>query len=161
MSYSRAIILSVALHILLFLGLSRSNRHIHLAGDGSPVKVKLVDKGHEEGEKLKEEMAKKSDPKDEIIIPKTAKSTNVKSCDKSFGGVGIIISQLGRISYVASGYPADKAGVLAGDIVLFPTDTKDIKGVVGTEVELMILRGEDTMRFNMIRETICIGMVPN
>jgi len=92
-----------------------------------------------------------------------------------FGGIGIRISEdpdgYLQVANVISGYPADKAGMLAGDLIV-AIDGVDIKGQgleaadkirgePGTEVVLTVKRQgvEGTLTFKLVRELIEVTSV--
>jgi carboxyl-terminal processing protease len=87
----------------------------------------------------------------------------------SFGGIGIQISTdtEGRIVVIApiEGTPGQRQGIMSGDRILMVNDvdlrgmTQDeavklMRGEPGTRVILTILRGTETIRFDIIRELI-------
>jgi carboxyl-terminal processing protease len=92
-----------------------------------------------------------------------------------YGGVGALIRTEGRYSVITEpyeGYPAHKAGLIAGDIIL-AIDGKSIegksndevskflKGQAGTKIELKIRReGTEDFTKELIREEIKIKDVP-
>jgi C-terminal processing protease CtpA/Prc len=108
----------------------------------------------------------------DIILeePKTGRFKNKKTkfkktkykerdCGKNpwFGGIGILISydmqNTGfRVLTVYKGYPADKYGILEGDLIL---NQESIEGEPGTDVDINIRRGDKTMTINVTREKIC------
>lgn len=93
----------------------------------------------------------------------------------SYGGIGAVFSQnlttgLITVSQVYEGYPAYKSGILPQDI-LYKVDGEEvagqdisvvvtkIKGEVGKEVTLSVLRGEEELDFTMQCEMIEIQTV--
>lgn len=94
----------------------------------------------------------------------------------NFSGVGmeIGINDQGILTVIAplKGTPADKAGILAGDMVLgidgkstegISTDAavKLIRGPKGSKVTFTILRGKDTKEITVIRDTIQVPTLDN
>ncbi|MCB0481525.1 MAG: S41 family peptidase [Flavobacteriales bacterium] len=91
-----------------------------------------------------------------------------------YGGVGSLIRKIGDNVVVAEpyeGFPAHKAGLMAGDVILKIGDqnvagknTNDIskllKGQAKTNVELVIQRGDEKLQKSLVRETIKIEDVP-
>ena len=91
-----------------------------------------------------------------------------------YGGIGSLIRRIGDSVVVAEpyeGFPAYKAGLLAGDIILKIDDqnvigkntgeiSKLLKGQAKTPVEIEIIRSGETMQKTLIRETIKIQDVP-
>ncbi len=74
-----------------------------------------------------------------------------KDCEDWFGGVGITHS-FREIIKVNKGYPAEKAGVKVGDIIL---NEEELRGEVGTEVTMLIIRDGDPLEFTFERGKIC------
>jgi len=91
-----------------------------------------------------------TEPETTIEIEKVTIS---RDCPNFFGGIGIRHNRLGVILKVINRYPASRAGILPGDILL--GDTEYIRGEIGTAVDVTVLRGEKTLKFFMIREKIC------
>ena len=93
-----------------------------------------------------------------------------------YGGIGSLIRRSGDHVMVADpyeGFPAARAGLRAGDIILeidgrdagnleIESVSEKLKGTPGTELELIIRRyGEEKpMKFKLIREKISINNVP-
>lgn len=75
-------------------------------------------------------------------------------CDKWYGGVGLTHS-LGRVTSAPEYYPAFIAGVRQNDFLL----NDDLKGEVGTEVIIQVLRGNDILKFVAIRAKICYNIL--
>lgn len=97
------------------------------------------------------------------------------SSSGSYGGIGAVFSQnlntgVVTVSQVYEGYPAHKAGIKPQDI-LYKVDGEDvtgqdisvvvtkIKGEVGKEVTITVLRGEEELDFTMQCEMIEIQTV--
>lgn len=72
-------------------------------------------------------------------------------CDRFYGGIGVVEGSLGIVE-VYPGYPAHKAGILAGDEV---DSTEEIRGEVGTPVTVVIRRDGRRIEFHLIRDKIC------
>jgi carboxyl-terminal processing protease len=93
-----------------------------------------------------------------------------------YGGIGSLIRRSGNYTIIADpyqGFPADKAGLRAGDKILevdgksvesmaIESVSEQLKGKPGTEIELTVERyGEPKpMNFKIIRERITIRNVP-
>lgn len=91
-----------------------------------------------------------------------------------YGGIGSLVRNSGDyvvISEVYKGFPADKAGIKAGDLLKkvdgislkgFPTDkvSEKLKGNPGTEIILTIERNGKEIDYNLNREKIVIPPVP-
>ena len=81
--------------------------------------------------------------------------------DLWYGGIGIMIDySTGRVTETFAGYPAQRFGIIPGDIIMdFKTeDGGDIRGPLGIAVTITITRPPDMTRhtFTMQREKICI-----
>ncbi len=83
-----------------------------------------------------------------------AKKNQEQKCPNNYGGVGIEIG-FDVIQKVFAGYPADRAGIKPGDIVVQISDGKEIRGPVGSKVTLVIFRDGLIINFELIRESIC------
>ena len=102
-----------------------------------------------------------------------------ESVSGEFYGVGVSLEQVNGVCKVVApipGTPAEKAGVLSGDIVV-GVDGSDVtemtlqqivdllkgknllKGADGTNVSMTVLRGNNTITFSMIREKIRVASV--
>jgi len=91
-----------------------------------------------------------------------------------YGGIGAIIQQRGEYVYIAEpyeGFPAFKAGLKAGDKILEidglsakGKSNKEIssilKGQAGTNLQLTIARGNDTLEKALVREEVKIDNIP-
>ncbi|MBU6142177.1 hypothetical protein KGO95_03645 [Patescibacteria group bacterium] len=86
--------------------------------------------------------------------PVSVPHTNSEQCPDFYGGIGIVLDPGGFILEVAKGYPAAQAGIVPGDVI--EGDTQSIRGKIGTPVEIVILRGDKTLTFSLIRAKICI-----
>ncbi len=81
------------------------------------------------------------------------------NCKDWFGGIGVEMFGFDTIAVVYKGYPADKAGIKAGDII--SSRSGEIRGEPGTNVLIIIQRKELTLTFNITRDKICYdGMQP-
>jgi predicted metalloprotease with PDZ domain len=70
----------------------------------------------------------------------------LSKCDgRIYTGIGVRTWGSGAIIEVASGGPADKAGLLAGDILLNPDATEPNQHKAGTRVTLRVLRDQREM----------------
>jgi S1-C subfamily serine protease len=88
-------------------------------------------------------------------LPGKAKPKPIKQeCSDWYGGIGVTIDPLTNIiRIVHPGYPAERAGLQKGDLILATSD--EIIGTVGTQVVVVIERGADQYRVTMYREKIC------
>jgi carboxyl-terminal processing protease len=93
--------------------------------------------------------------------------------DPSFVGIGVMITQVGGanvVKEVIEGAPADDAGIQSGDI-FSSVDGIDVKayglsdlsaliiGEANTEVSITIIRDEEELTFNIIRNTVIMPTV--
>ncbi len=155
-NFKRSLTLSLVLHVsplllMLFLtggGSGDGGR----SGDNSQIIPKLAKDEPVEIEIVKTDgFIQKKKP----VVPHEK-----DSCKDFFGGIGIEtrlqITHGGysnAINKVYSNYPADISGLQVGDIIV---SNNDIRGEVGTEVSLIILRDGANMQVKMIRDKICI-----
>lgn len=96
---------------------------------------------------------KAKDAEGTITIPKKKKKV-VKQCDKWYGGIGVYMGWPDTISKVMPGYPADKAGLRAGDMIE-PVYENDIKGEPGTVVMIRVTRMGKSYIITITRGKIC------
>lgn len=105
-----------------------------------------------------------------VYIPEEDNESIELMTTGSYGGIGAIIRKVDSgvlISEVNENSPADKAGLVSGDIILKidnkitanqPIDScsAKMKGIPGTEVDFVVkrLRGGDTISFKIIRDKI-------
>lgn len=112
------------------------------------------------------------DPYSAYLDPETYKKLN-EQIHGSFGGLGILVGLEDEYLTVVRPYegtPAYKAGIKAGDKIT-QIDGKDARGIdldtainlmrgpVGTEISLTILRGEEEKDFTLVREEIRVPTV--
>lgn len=84
---------------------------------------------------------------------KQSKNQKESKCETYFGGIGVVFNPLSRIVLqVPEGYPAYEIGIRPGDMIL---SDNEISGKIGTEVTVILQRGDDQYRAVMIREKIC------
>lgn len=74
-----------------------------------------------------------------------------KNCKQWYGGVGFQHDGI-RVTRVAIGYPAFKAGLMKDDLVF---DIATLRGPPGTTVLLRWMRAGKVYRVEVIREKIC------
>ncbi|HEV2413017.1 MAG TPA: S41 family peptidase [Candidatus Saccharimonadales bacterium] len=113
-----------------------------------------------------------NDPYTEYFTASQASSFN-NELNGSFSGIG---AQLGlrnnNLTIVSplAGFPAQKAGLQAGDIILsingvsttnmnIDVAVNDIRGPKGTTVDLKILRGNQSLDFKIVRQDITVPSV--
>lgn len=98
-----------------------------------------------------------SSPQEITLIIGHPKSTKGEDCPNGrwYGGIGVEHNVLDQtIQTVVAGYPAEKSGIKIGDVVL--GDLEKIKGEPGTPVTIWVRRGIQILRFDMLRDKICI-----
>lgn len=156
-----ALILSIALHFGLAV-LLKTGGSGDEGGKGKKqahVKVKLLDKPAPTESKKKKE--KVQETKSKVVVPKKKdlppeqKMVDHK-CDEWYSGIGIQHKIPGcTIGHVAKGYPADRAGLQVGDLVITTDSDCPGRGPLGTMLTLKIMRGSQVLTKTMIREKIC------
>lgn len=81
----------------------------------------------------------------------------VAECKQWFGGVGLTLNALGPGLIVLNAhkfYPAATSGIVPGDIILTPVS--EMKGEVGSDVNVEVIRDGKLLTFTMKRGKICI-----
>jgi hypothetical protein len=73
-------------------------------------------------------------------------------CDESYVGVGLKVRWDGTVIEVAPGGPAEKAGIVVGDVIHRPWYDEYEGGLYVVRV----VRGNETVRYKMKRERICL-----
>jgi C-terminal processing protease CtpA/Prc len=99
------------------------------------------------------------DPLEDDMVIKGIQKVDVnKECPgKWYGGIGIqedIRSSKEVIEIVFKGYPADIAGLEAGDEIVW-VSSRQIIGDPGTSIDMIVLRGSRTIRFHLTRGKVC------
>lgn len=97
-------------------------------------------------------------PEQEALIKKITEKPKKKApdCKYYFGGIGIQDDdRTGLIIQVYDGYPADRAGLRAGDTIISPPIGL-IRGIVGTSFALVYERDGVVETITLTREKICI-----
>jgi len=88
---------------------------------------------------------------------KKKKDKTVKDCKYWFGGIGVTYDYRDEsVVNAYDGYPAERAGITRGDIVT-AANGGEIRGDVGTVVELKVVRNGEVFYVSVIREKICLG----
>jgi membrane-associated protease RseP (regulator of RpoE activity) len=158
-----ALIASLIIHALIFAGIGLGSK-----GGGESNQAKQEGKGPSEVDKEGNILEKPEDKTVEIsLVPPLEKSDvptppqpEPKEANKTeectgFGGIGIQYSgRDGTIGQVFKGYPAYKAGIEPGDVIVSPS-LKEIKGEPGTKVTVSIIRRGQLYEIELTRELIC------
>lgn len=142
----------------------------------------IIDKdflGEVDEEKLKEGAIKGyieglDDPYTEYISKEDMKDY-LEDTTGNFVGVGIYMvknTEADKIMVLSpiKGSPAEKAGILPGDLIIsvngeqysaedMTVASSKIKGEIGSKVEIEVLRGTETKKFELIRENIKVNPV--
>ena len=93
-----------------------------------------------------------------------AEMHNAQDCPDFFGGIGITQKYVTNsdftrghyeVAEVHPGYPAERSGILVGDEI--HSNTREIRGEIGTNVTVLIVRRGELLTFNLVREKICIS----
>lgn len=118
-------------------------------------------------------VASLGDPYSQYLNPKEFEEMNIR-VQGTFGGIGIVVGadEDGKIKVISpiKGTPAERAGIKTGDIIFavngestrnLSTDkvVEMMRGEPGTELRLVVLRGQEEKSFRLIREIINIPSV--
>jgi hypothetical protein len=149
---------SALLHIIIFLGFFALNKKnsenftknaaqtAELSGENKSTRVEIIERHEENSEEVSldnNELGDESSSKDK------------KECVLFFGGIGIQQDFMTlRLEVVYKGYPADKAGLMIGDVVE-PENGEDIRGEIGTSINVKVTRNGDVFYLTLVREKIC------
>lgn len=148
------IFFSAAIHLILFLFTvitlnNEKNTQKTEEGPfkGNEVKVEIVERP--ENPSPDEALEDKSEDGISSIINKE------KDCISFFGGVGIQQDFFTlKIEEVYKNYPADRAGIMVGDIVE-SQNGEDIRGKIGAAITVKVTRNGISFYVTLIREKIC------
>jgi len=117
-----------------------------------------VDLITEEIKDKKTDEGKTKDKKPGLVTEPAKMVHENDDCKRWFGGIGITVTNLNALGVeilkVHHGYPAERAGLMAGDVIIHVSD-REIRGEVGTEVTLTVLRSGAPIMFTMLRDKIC------
>ena len=169
---------SLALHgLLLFIIFGKFNIKIAGGGGGDSEKKQESsekEKGEDHKNKYPEQETIEDKPMEARVLTlgeskalenrvldiekkKAEKLKKVGNCDRWFGGIGVNIDySTGRetVVKVHDGYPASEAGILEGDIIdEMASDV--IRGEIGTNAKIVVIRNGQVIEFNIIRGKIC------
>lgn len=148
MTYRKSLFISIILHCLpfiLFLFVSSNNNNQNNKPNKSINSAKLAPPP---GQTTTIDVVEYKHVNKQPRKPKVE-----HKCKEWYGGVGVV-HRLGIVQEAPSGYPAAEAGVLPGDLLL----NDNLKGEVGTEVTIKVLRGENFLNFVVTRAKICYNI---
>lgn len=152
----KSFVQSIAMHaalfavmIILMLGGGGKGKE-NGGGNGNPIDVEILAK------------PENSNADDIAQVEKDGlekRAPHVKDdCPSFFGGIGVEYQNYGNgeglISRVFPGYPAERAGLVPGDVLL---NNDDILGEIGTKVTISYRRGStgDSEMVEVYRDKIC------
>lgn len=93
-------------------------------------------------------------PKSQAQVAQEKWEKHVDQCKNSFGGVGLLYFGMdGTVEKVYKNYPAYNAGVEPGDQVV---NMGEIRGEIGTDVTIQVMRGSLRLDFPVKRGKICL-----
>lgn len=123
------------------------------------VRIKLIDKPQPKKSKSVVKLPKKKDSvpqKTAVVIP--VQDYQEHSCERWYGGIGIQQTNTTGcvISFVPKGYPADRAGIQVGDLMMI--DEFGVcpgRGEIGTPITVTWMHGGKVFVKTLIREKIC------
>lgn len=151
---------SSVLHIILLIYLSLIG-----GAQGQGISSGFPKQGQIVPKVVEVEVRESLDPGNDVKMPEPKKSlTGLHECkdDNWYGGVGIYQSILDgtTIAEVIQGYPASRAGIRKGDVVVLvngapESGTDHIRGDPGTEVTITVNRSGERLTFTMVRDRIC------
>lgn len=128
-------------------------------------------KTDEDALRFANEMLASLDEEYTALLPKEQVDRDKARADGAYVGVGIVLDQLTggsgfTVRRVINGGPADRAGLLEGDVIVAVDGTEStkfgtmeafvgaLKGPEGNEVTLTVQRGADTLSLSMKREKV-------
>jgi len=149
--------ISLTLHMFIFFALlfkgfggETDGKEGKDNGLDSTINVEIVDRPKAESEE-------KTVVLDDGLLKRAPHA--LQECESYFGGVGVTIvwTSLGYIVLtVHSGYPAEKAGIMVGDLLL---NSGNLTGEIGTKITVLIDRGGAYLEFPIYRDKICTEAV--
>lgn len=161
MSYLRPFSMSIIFHLVLFYlflsgsgagGDSQSNKNHGSSQKQDNIKITMKEPD-QKTQKTQQEIRKGK------VSMKIKKKKKVKKkpidCKDYYEGIGVRTDHAScLVSEVFRGYAADKAGMMAGDLIVSP-DCSDLRGKEGSTIIIKVMRGVEVKTFNIIRERIC------
>lgn len=114
------------------------------------IEVEIVEKPQEE----EPEPVPMEGPTPEMTLAERVPHID-EPCQYWFGGIGITFNGYDNmVQQVFAGYPAARAGIMAGDILLVSKPT-DLLGDPGTQVQVPVMRNGQVINYAMYRDKIC------
>lgn len=155
MTFKRGLTLSSLIHLALLIALVLP--YIK-SGDGTNTEPQPAGSTEKTGDIIPKES---EEEQKEIVVElvdlpkKKAQPAKGHECkgDNWYGGIGVVHNGH-KISEVAVGYPAYRAGVRVGDETISNIDV--IRGEPGTSMNLVVIRDGVMLYFEMVREKICL-----
>jgi C-terminal processing protease CtpA/Prc len=173
MSKKRAALVALIASILIHLSLTY---FLKLGGEeggegqkkSEPVKIKLLDKPSNTESKTPEK--KLPENKSEVVVPKEKELPPEQKvvehkCEEFYEGIGIQFNNVTPegcfVSYVGKGYPAHRAGIAPGDMIVDEGARHQLecpgRGPIGSMLDLEVVRNGQTRKITVVREKICIS----
>lgn len=131
-----AFLLSLSIHLLILFFPKINTTEPPTPKSNEPIAVELKDKS------------------DDFLEEDTMTEQGYFPCPNSYVGVGFKYWILtGEISELSPGSPAQKAGLLPGDIIQSMTNSANLK--VGDDFSITVLRNYQIVTFTITMEDIC------
>jgi predicted metalloprotease with PDZ domain len=154
-------LLSILIHASLLLIIT-SGKNSKAKEKSSSVKISIVDKPTDKEIKSNKTLIPPSENKSKVVVKKKKKAKQRQQyvdheCEQWYSGIGVMNSQDGScvITHVGKGYPADRAGIVIGDLILNDGVECPGRGPLGTHITVRVMRGTKVLVFNLVREKIC------
>lgn len=156
-----SMVISILFHLSVFITISTLSDSgedgSHKGGSLEPVRMKLIDKPQDsESIKKQEEIPEN---KSEVHIKKEKLPPEQvlveHDCEDFYTGIGIYSAIDCLITDVPKGYPAHRADIRVGDLVILENGECPGRGPIGTKITIRILRGSQSITKTLIREKIC------
>lgn len=170
MRITKAILVSLALHASMLTAVmqQRQGSSTYPGGPGgqgqrpSTVKGEIVEAPKQfKDVQMQIEIVEANDKGRIALKPSPAPEQN---CQDYFGGIGITHEwqwrrqEYARITQVVPGYPAWNAGLKVGDRI--DILTTEIKGDIGTQVSVSVIKGGEPQVMTFTRAKICLRTKP-
>lgn len=135
-------------------------------GKSEPVKIRLLDKPSDTESKAPEKKLPENQSK--VVVPKEKELPPEQKvvehkCEEFYEGIGIQFNMVTPegcfVSYVGKGYPAHRAGIRPGDMIVDEGARYEFecpgRGPIGSMLDLEIVRDGQTRNITLVREKIC------